>query len=265
MLYIIHCKNDLRDLRIKGQPAHSTQKMSFSNLTASCAGAMRIFAERDAVELKRKAVKLELELYHARLPPLSQVMRDFNLYHEERDCRCDMCYEGKRCWPDLGEEDIWEDGIECKFISRWNAFLDSIGASIEVGRKRPVNLIEHHCESDSAIFTNDRSKWTSRFSEWGKPLFHISKDPRRAIWDTLVKKVDMHWKHVPLEGVVKDCDGNCRFGDTDSGYLNSGQGTYDGSRCRCNRCVCGRWIPTDYFMIHGGQCGTCASEAWMDE
>ena len=223
---------------------------------------MRIFAERDAVELNRKAGKLELELYHARLPPLSQVMRDFNsnayVYYKEDDCRCGKCCNEGRFGLGLGEEDVVV-GIECMFVPRWNAFLDSIGASIEVGRRRPVNLDERHCDSDSAIFTNDRLKWTSRFSEWGKPLFHISKDPRRAAWDALLKKVDMHWKHAPFDGVVKDCEGNCKFGDYSEGWE-----TYDGSRCRCKRCKCGAWIPTDYFM-NGGQCASCASEAWMDE
>ena len=38
---------------------------------------MRIFAERDAIELKRKVDKLELELYHARLSPLGDIMRHF--------------------------------------------------------------------------------------------------------------------------------------------------------------------------------------------
>ena len=228
--------------------------MSFSNLSASCAEAMRIFAERDAIELKRKVDKLELELYHARLPSLGDIMRDFNsnayIYYEEDDCRCGNCFYEGRFGSGLGEEDQVV-GIECKFVPRWNAFLDSIGASVEVGAKRPFNISDHHCDSEAAIFTNDRSKWSSRFSEWGRPLCHISSDPRRAMWDAVVQKVDLHWKRQPWDGVVRDCVGNCQFGD-----FATGRETYDGSRCRCVRCACGTWIELQCFEDFG-RCSYC--------
>ena len=53
----------------------------------------------------------------------------------------------------LEEEDVIDDN-ECKFV---NAFIDSIGASVEVGARRPVIIRDHHCDSEAAIFTNDRS------------------------------------------------------------------------------------------------------------
>ena len=232
--------------------------MSFSNLSASCAGAMRIFAERDTIELKRRVDRLELELYHAHLPPLGNIMRLFNtnayIYYEEEDCRCRKCFDEERLALDLEEEDVIDDN-ECKFVPRWNAFIDSIGASVEVGARRPVNIRDHHCDSEAAIFTNDRSKWSSRFSEWGKPLCHISRDLRRTMWDTMVQKVDLHWKRQPWDGVVRDCADNCQFGD-----YGEGCETYDGSRCRCKRCACGTWVPLVYFEIHGRQCGRCAQQ-----
>ena len=228
--------------------------MSFSNLSASCAGAMCIFAERDAIELKHKVDKLELELYHARLPALGDIMRYFNsnaaIYYEEGDCRCGDCLDEGRLALGMGEADVMADN-ECKFVPRWNAFLDSLGASVEVGMRRSFNIIDHHYDSEAAIFTSDRSKWPSRFSEWGRPLCHISRDPRRAMWDAVVQKVDLHWKRQPWDGVVRDCVGNCQFQD-----FATGRETYDGSRCRCVRCACGTWIHLKYFEDFG-RCSYC--------
>ena len=247
--------------------------MSFRKLGESSATVMQIFAERDAIEIKHKLTgeihDLELQLYHERLPSIEAIMYAFNKTGffdvreggEVMECTCVTCRHNNRCDFGPGEEDTAADDYQCKFVPRWNCFLCSIDATVHVGPVKPMNITPHHCDSDASIYTNDCSKWSVPFTSWGKPLYDMTNDSRRLIWDAIIAKVrcDKGWQSVPWDGVSRQCNGNCNYGD--SVHHPETYMMYDGSRCDCRRCGCGVWVPANLSQMQGGMCVACLINA----
>ena len=90
-------------------------------LSATCKAAYEALAERGCVELERRVLFLEHELYHERLPALPAIMARFNRARVQ--CTCAQCQAQGRHPHDGTLAAPWP-GTACRFIPAWEAFLE---------------------------------------------------------------------------------------------------------------------------------------------
>jgi hypothetical protein len=153
-------------------------------LGLTCKHALEVFSQNHTLELQEEVKKLRLENYHLKLPPLRNLMLGFNYNNIANTCHCLSCRIGERTFKTICGRDPIPN--ECSFKPAWEAYLQSIGATVDTTKDANAYSGETdyagHGKTIASLFNTDTQNWVN--SGWGKPLSSFDS-PRKKVWDEI--------------------------------------------------------------------------------
>ncbi len=152
----------------------------------TCRDALLIFSQQQTLQLQAEVDRLTLENYHLKLPRLSYCASEFNA--RRTSCYCIFCIAAARSDREDYEYDDWRaahatNHAACQFRGPWEAYLQSVGATLPSEDEHPTILSGKHFDTPACVYTTDRNRWGGLW--WGQPLSSL-QSPRKAVWDRIV-------------------------------------------------------------------------------
>jgi hypothetical protein len=185
----------------------------------TCKDALEVFSQNETLRLQARVTELELHAYMLQRPSLHECMKDFN--NKTGPCFCICCIVGREAKETDRRYQAWAAsrmarGLSrnemCEFKPRWEAYLESIGASMG---KEPLRR--------KAVF-DTLGDWV--YSGYGANLRSMNS-PRKAVWDRIKEDYGPYQGRNRHDMYLKeDCD--------------CGAGTDSDSCCGCEsgKCTC---------------------------